>query len=132
MAWNREQGADFANRYHLPIVYKGVTIDPGNTTSNMPDWGGQNWAKSSVYYLEDGSYLRFKTLTLGYTLPSNWTEKIRVQKLRIYVTGKNLFTLTKYTGYDPEVGSTNPVLQGIDISGYPQTRMYTFGLNLDF
>ncbi len=128
------RGADFADRYHLPIVYKGVTLDQGNTSSDMPDWGGQNWGKPSVYYLEDGSYLRFKSLTIGYTLPNNLTRIVSIEKLRVYFTAKNLFTLTKYTGYDPEVGNIqgDPTQQGIDISGYPQTRMYTFGVNLEF
>jgi TonB-linked SusC/RagA family outer membrane protein len=125
--------ADFANRYHLPVVYKGVIIDPGNTTSNLPDIGSQNWgAQPSSLYIEDGSYLRMKTLTLGYTLPKNWTDKVGVDRLRIYFIAKNLFTLTKYTGYDPEVSSSDPKLAGIDISGYPQSRMYTLGANIDF
>ncbi len=128
------RGAEFADRYHLPIVYKGVTIDPGNITSNMPDVGGQNWGKSSSLYIQDGSYLRLKNVTLGYTLPASISKMIKIDRLRIYFTGKNLLTFTKYTGYDPEVGNNtgDPKLAGIDLIGYPQSKMYTFGINLDF
>jgi hypothetical protein len=71
-------------------------------------------------------------LTLGYTLPRIWTDKIGIGKFRIYIVGKNLVTFTKYMGYDPEVSSTDPKLAGIDVAGYPQSRMYTLGITLEF
>jgi TonB-dependent starch-binding outer membrane protein SusC len=129
---NMNRSAEFANRYHQPIVYNGNTIDPGNTTTNMPAMGSANWGVPSEYFIEDGSYLRLKSITLGYTLPISLTNKVKLQKLRFYVTAKNLFVLTNYSGYDPEVGNQDPLLQGIDVAGYPQTRVYTVGVNLEF
>lgn len=87
-----------------------------------------NWA------VEDGSFLRLQSLTLGYTLPEKWTSKIWMRKLRIYVTGTNLFCLTKYSGYDPEVDSrrTYPLTPGVDYSAYPKSIGYVAGLNITF
>ncbi|MBF9239091.1 TonB-dependent receptor [Hymenobacter sp. BT683] len=81
----------------------------------------------SSYYLEDGSYLRLKTLTLGYSLPKGLTDRVGGKQLRLYVSGQNLVTLTKYTGFDPEVGS-----RGVDLGVYPQPRVFLAGLNLGF
>ena len=82
--------------------------------------------ETSSRFLEDGSYLRLKNITLGYTLPKAVTQKAKINRLRFYVTANNLLTLTKYSGYDPEVGS------GVDYGNYPQARTVMFGLNLDF
>jgi hypothetical protein len=75
--------------------------------------------------VEDGSYLRIKTATLGYTLPDALIKKTGFSRAHIYFTGQNLFTFTKYTGFDPEVGSN-----GIDFSVYPVTRTISLGINL--
>ncbi|MHB1146048.1 MAG: SusC/RagA family TonB-linked outer membrane protein [Lutibacter sp.] len=88
-----------------------------------------NFSKMSDFYLEDGDYLRLKTVQIGYTLPSNAISKIGAQKLRLYVTGENLATLTNYTGYDPEIGGN---VLGIDRGYYPQARSFMFGVNLQF
>ncbi|MBO7368204.1 MAG: SusC/RagA family TonB-linked outer membrane protein, partial [Paludibacteraceae bacterium] len=85
-----------------------------------------NFAPSSRF-IEDGSYLRLKNLTVGYTLPKKITMKARISRLRFYASANNLLTLTKYTGYDPEVGN-----HGVDYGNYPQARTFTFGINLDF
>lgn len=123
---------EFADRYHLPIVYNGVTIDEGNLESNMPEKGAASWAVPSTLYIEDGAYLRLRSLTIGYTLPNNLTSKIGISKLRFYYTGKNLITFTKYMGYDPEINSFDPKIAGVDITGYPQAKMNTIGINLEF
>jgi TonB-linked SusC/RagA family outer membrane protein len=86
-----------------------------------------NNLRVSSYYLEDGSYLRIKTLTLGYTLPKGIMDRISAKQLRVYVSGQNLLTLTKYTGFDPEVGS-----RGVDLGVYPQPRVFLAGLNIGF
>ncbi|WP_348798736.1 SusC/RagA family TonB-linked outer membrane protein [Flavobacterium adhaerens] len=85
-------------------------------------------------YVEDGSYLRIQQMTLGYNLPSDVISKASMSKLRFYVGVQNLYTFTKYTGYDPEVGSYNQdaLLSGIDSGRYPTNRTFTFGLNLEF
>ncbi len=81
---------------------------------------------------EDGSFLRLSTVSLGYTIPYNITKKFGVRTLRVYVTGSNLFCLTKYTGYDPEVNIQKGLTPNIDCNVYPRSRAYTFGLNINF
>ncbi len=88
----------------------------------------QNNSRPSEYYLEDGSYLRLKTVQLGYTLPYALTGKIGLRKIRAYVSSNNLATFTNYTGYDPEVGGGSDVW-GVDTGVYPQARSFLFGLN---
>ena len=88
-----------------------------------------NFGRMSDFYLEDGDYVRLKTVQIGYTLPSDAISKIGAQKLRLYVTGENLATLTNYTGYDPEIGGN---VLGIDRGYYPQARSFMFGVNLQF
>ncbi len=77
-------------------------------------------------FLESGSYLRLKNIQLGYTLPVKVTQKIGIEKFRIYLSANNLFTLTRYTGYDPEVGG------GVDYGNYPQSRTFMLGVNVNF
>lgn len=138
------RSADFADRYRDPLVDangnlilydNGTPIDEGNTTSTMPRIGMQNWGKMSNLYLEDGSYFRLKTITLGYTLPNNVSSLLKIEKFRIYCSVTNVFTITKYSGFDPEVARydfNEPSILGVDIGGYPKTRMITFGANLTF
>jgi TonB-dependent starch-binding outer membrane protein SusC len=85
-------------------------------------------------YVEDGTYARLKNVTLGYSVPSSIINKIGVTKLRAYVSGTNLITLTKYTGYDPEVSAynSNDAQIGVDLSNYPTARTITFGIDITF
>ena len=88
----------------------------------------------SDWAVEDGSFLRLNTLTLGYTLPKSIVSKINVQNLRFYASAYNVFCLTNYSGYDPEVStirSTN-LTPGVDYSAYPRSRQFVVGLNLNF
>ena len=84
--------------------------------------------------IEDGSFLRLANVTLGYTLPSKLTRTFGVSKLRLYVTGNNLWVWTKYTGFDPEVNTrrSTPLTPGVDYSAYPKARTFTFGANITF
>ena len=84
--------------------------------------------------VEDGSFLRLQSATVGYTLPEVLTSKINLQKARIYVTGTNLFCLTKYSGYDPEVDTRRktPLTPGVDYSAYPKSIGFVAGINLTF
>ncbi len=88
----------------------------------------------SDWAVEDGSFLRLQSATIGYTLPEKLTEKVHIRKLRIYVTGTNLFCLTKYSGYDPEVDTrrATPLTPGVDYSAYPKSIGFVAGLNLTF
>ncbi len=85
-------------------------------------------------YVEDGSYVRLKNVTLGYSLPSSLINRIGLTKIRAYVSGTNLITLTKYTGYDPEVSAynSNDAQIGVDLSNYPTARTITFGIDVTF
>lgn len=84
------------------------------------------------YNVEDGSFLRLNTLTLGYTFPRNMMKKAGVSQLRLYATGYNLWTWTSYSGFDPEVNIYNGLTPGIDCNTYPRSKTFTFGINLTF
>ena len=106
---------------------------PGMIT-NVPRVGNTENNHNSSRFVEDGSYLRLKTVTLSYSFPKRWLNKIHLSRLQAYVTGQNLFTLTKYKGYDPEVNAFggDSVAQGVDYGTYPQSRAVIFGLNVEF
>lgn len=87
-------------------------------------------AVTMSYAIEDGSFLRLNTLSLGYTLPKKLTNKVGIQKCRFYVSGYNLFTLTGYSGCDPEVDIASGLTPNIDNNRYPRSRTYTFGVQL--
>ncbi|RYD83781.1 MAG: SusC/RagA family TonB-linked outer membrane protein, partial [Sphingobacteriales bacterium] len=104
---------------------------PTNTNTDIPrvvaaDANG-NFGNNSDFYIENGSYLRVKNVTLGYTFSPKLLTKAGISNLRIYATSNNLFTFTKYRGFDPEVGFDN---YGIDVGKYPQSRSFIFGLNI--
>ncbi|MDB5091094.1 MAG: hypothetical protein JWR09_5088 [Mucilaginibacter sp.] len=88
----------------------------------------------SSQWIENGSYLKLKTLTVGYTLPTEMLKRFSITKLRIYVSTQNLFTITSYKGLDPEIGSQGGfgTQNGIDNGTYPSSKFYTVGLNLTF
>lgn len=87
--------------------------------------------ESSSYYIENGSYLRARTMQLGYTLPSNILNKTGIERLRVYVQGANLFTITNYSGLDPELGGS-ATARGIDFGNYPIVRQLLIGVNVGF
>jgi hypothetical protein len=99
-------------------------INPDGTIPN-PTGNPMN-RETSDRLVESGAYFRLKNLQLGYTLPKTVTQRVGIDRCRFYLSGSNIFTLTGYSGYDPEVGS------GIDYGNYPQARTFTFGVNLDF
>lgn len=122
---------DVANINYQAIA---MTRWHGEGTSNLyprltTDDTNGNFTKMSDFYLQKGDYVRLKVLSLGYSLPKSLTSSINAEKIRVYVTGNNLLTLTKYTGYDPEIGGD---VMGIDKGFYPQPRSILFGLNLQF
>lgn len=101
------------------------------TSTTMPRavFGDPNKnARPSNRFVEDGSYLRIKNATLGYNLPDNIMKRLFLSRARIYVSAQNLLTFTRYSGNDPELGSSN----GIDLNVYPQTRTVSAGVNLTF
>jgi hypothetical protein len=108
---------------------------PGDVT-DVPRavWANSDNTRLSTRFVEDGSYLRVKALTLAYNLPASLLSKVKMHNAKIYATGENLFTFTDYSGFDPEVnafGGSN-TLQGVDFGTYPQTRNLIFGLSVTF
>jgi TonB-linked SusC/RagA family outer membrane protein len=89
----------------------------------------KNFSRSSDFYVEDGSFFRLKTVQLGYSIPRQVIEKIGFQKIRVYVSGNNVLTFTKYSGFDPEIGGGS---YGVDRGLYPQARFYLVGINATF
>ncbi len=88
----------------------------------------------SDWAIEDGSFLRLNTLTLGYTVPSSLTSRVKIKNLRFYATGYNVFLSSSYSGFDPEVSTRRrtPYTPGVDYSGYPRSKQFVFGLNFNF
>jgi TonB-linked SusC/RagA family outer membrane protein len=105
---------------------EGTSTDYPRLTDSDPNG---NFSRMSDFYLESGDYLRLKVLQLGYTLPNHLFRGTGISRLRVYVTGENVLTLTKYTGYDPEVGGG---VFGIDKGQYPQARSILGGVQLTF
>ena len=107
--------------------------NPGNGLVNRANrkQTGSN-GRTSTWHLESGSYLRLQNLSFGYTLPRSLTHKFKIEKLRVYVSGQNLFTITNYSGYNPEVNArpSQNLTPGEDYGTYPLARTYMFGLNL--
>ncbi len=130
------RGKVFADRYRDQIVKDGMVVVNENHNTDVYRLSDDTYAKMSEFFVDDGSFLRCRNLMLGVTIPKSLSNKIGVEKLRLYAGGKNLFTITKYTGLNPEVGpsdTTNPILTlGCDIGLYPVTKMFYFGANLEF
>lgn len=108
---------------------------PRLTTKVNPD-GSQNYDFASSRFLEDGSFIRLRSVTFGYTLPKSLTQKAKIASARIYANATNLITWTKYSGPDPEVNTaadlSNASVQGLDFANPPQPRTIIFGLNVTF
>jgi TonB-linked SusC/RagA family outer membrane protein len=109
---------------------------PTNTGASIPVFeSASNFStntQSNSFYVESGSYLRLQNISLGYTLPSSLLDRIKMTRLRVYVSTNNLFTITGYSGLDPAVGGAADTNFGIDVGNYPMTRSYTAGLNIGF
>ncbi|WP_348824515.1 SusC/RagA family TonB-linked outer membrane protein [Flavobacterium aestuarii] len=112
------------------------TVDNVNAQYPRPILDAKGHANMVISdrYVEDGSYLRIQNVTFAYSLPSDIISKINLSKVRLYTGIQNLYTFTKYSGYDPEVGSLNQdaLLTGVDNGRYPSPRTFTMGLNVEF
>jgi len=139
----------FHSRNMISIMEEGqrwTNLRPDGTISNDPEELAAMNANTTMWSphmarfvftdwaVEDGSFLRLNTLTLGYTLPRSFLNKVKIQRLRFYVTGSNVFLLTNYSGFDPEVSTRRrtPLTPGVDFSAYPRSRSLVFGMNLSF
>ncbi|WP_245995026.1 TonB-dependent receptor [Mangrovibacterium diazotrophicum] len=131
---NRETGEIITDLETLKAINEGDNAKAlwspfsfGNATAVPHSWA-----------IEDGSFLRLQNVTVGYTIPSQLTRKINIQRFRVYTTVNNVWTLTNYSGYDPEVSSpvrnssTSSLTPGVDYSSYPKSLSWTFGVNVTF
>ncbi|MBS1525909.1 MAG: TonB-dependent receptor [Bacteroidetes bacterium] len=131
------QTAGLSSLYQNQLASTANFWTPGNPNSNIPapraGLGNPNLVMSDRF-LESASFLRLQNVRLGYTLPSNWAKYIAMNSLKVYVSGQNLFVITKYPGLDPEIGSfnENPLLMNIDMGRYPSPRIFTLGVNAQF
>lgn len=107
---------------------------PENTDTDIPRAGNINNVRNSSRFVEDGSYVRLKAITLAYNFNPEFLNKFGVNKLSLYTTGQNLLTFTNYSGFDPEVNAfgRSATELGVDYGTYPQSRTVTFGVNLEF
>lgn len=134
-------GNDMVRDYERAIVLsnKGAyNIDrwtPQNTDSSIPRLSSGATTKSSYFsdfYVEDASYIRLQNIQVGYTFENTFVTKIKLEKLRLYVSANNLATFTKYKGYDPSASSGAPIGAGIDKGFYPVAKTFLLGMNLKF
>jgi TonB-dependent starch-binding outer membrane protein SusC len=141
-----------SNRFTYIDFDGSITGTPGQVVTDLEQlrqmnvgktiWNGSNSFGTATavihsWAVEDGSFLRLNTLTLGYSIPKTILDKIKLSQLRVYVTGYNLWLWTKYSGYDPEVSTTRSssyasLTPGVDYSAYPRSRSLTFGVNVSF
>lgn len=142
------QGTDIWNAIRYTFGFVGLKYNyfeevlgrwtPDNVNATVPraTWTDPNNNKRpSDYYIEDGSYLRMKNISLGYTLPRPLTKRVGIEKVRFYVSAQNLFTITSYSGYDPELGIDTigaDLESNVDRGQYPQSRSYSVGVNVVF
>jgi hypothetical protein len=112
------------------VLDRWTPANPGNTIPRANAAGGSRILSS--FQVEDGSYLRFKNISLGYNVPAGVSGKLGLTSAKIYVAAQNWFTITDYSGYDPEVNryGSSSLSQGLDYGAYPAARTWLVGLNI--
>lgn len=137
----------YGNKIFNDVRYVTLAFTVDNLPADVNPWTWDNPSNeyprmysgstdNNLYYvdrfLEDGSYLRLKNIQIGYTFPEKWLKKLSISRLRAYVGGSNLLTITKYKGYDPDIICTDVFGQGNDTGQYPSTRQLNVGLQVSF
>ncbi len=137
----------YGNKIFNDVRYATLAFTVDNLPADVNPWTWDNPSNeyprmysgstdNNLYYvdrfLEDGSYLRLKNIQIGYTFPEKWLKKLSISRLRAYVGGSNLLTITKYKGYDPDIICTDVFGQGNDTGQYPSTRQLNVGLQVSF
>jgi TonB-linked SusC/RagA family outer membrane protein len=131
---NQLASAGNAARVNTDDMNNPYLINTGATVPRVTSNDNNDNRRASDRYIEDGSYLRIQNISLGYTLPAQWVNRLSIQQVRVYVNLQNLYTFTGYSGFDPEIGAFNQsaLLQNIDWGHYPVPRIYTVGLTIRF
>jgi hypothetical protein len=122
----------YQRRTNKELIYMWT---PTNYTSTIPSYrteGHNNYRAHTDMWIEDGSFVRLKNIMLGYSFPKSWVSKLGLGKFRLYVAADNLLTLTKYDGYDPEVGSNGLSRRGLDYGTYPISIQMRGGFQINF
>ena len=141
MIWYAAMGGEIINGAKAYAYKQGTHQDlvhqwtPANPTSNIPSYRGrdhENMRGYTDFWLQDGSFARLKNITLGYSLPRSFTNKLKINRLRLYLSADNLLTITDYDGFDPEIGGDGLNSRGIDQGTYPISTQYRAGLLLNF
>ena len=131
--YNGQKQYAYSTKRHSDLVFSWTDDNP---TSNIPTPRSNiehpNVQTSTDYFLEDGSFLRVRNIILGYSLQNNLLDKIGIENFRVYINAQNPITWTKYSGFDPEVGSDNPFDRGLDRGNYPVTANYSAGISITF
>jgi TonB-linked SusC/RagA family outer membrane protein len=131
--YNGQKQYAYSTKRHRDLVNSWTDNNP---TSNIPTPRSNiehpNVQTSSDYFLEDGSFLRLRNIILGYSLKTTLLDKIGIEKLRLFINAQNPITWTKYSGFDPEVGSNNPFEGGLDRGSYPVSSTYSAGISIIF
>ncbi|MDX9847929.1 MAG: TonB-dependent receptor [Tenuifilaceae bacterium] len=124
------------NAYYNQLATVADRYSDTNTEGSLPRFTNTNTNNTyiSSRYVEDGSYLRIQNISLGYRLPASLIRKVGLANLRVYMSMQNVYTFTKYSGYDPEIGSHDNTitLMNVDLGHYPNPRIFTFGINCEF
>ena len=132
--WWLDFWPSFQNQKSTDLLYDSWTTENPNGSvpkaSNKSNFSTNT--QSTSYYIEDGSFMRLKNLQIGYTLPQNVIQKVGLSTAKVYVQGLNLFTLTKYSGLDPDLNNGADINFGVDQGAYPLVKTFTLGLNLGF
>jgi len=131
--WQLEKMDNTWNNQLTSVIDRYTADNPNGSLPRFTTTNSNN-SVISDRFVEDGSYLRIQNLTIGYRLPANLIKRIKMSNLRIYMSGQNLYTFTKYTGFDPEIGSydNGVLLMNVDQGHYPNPRTLTFGVSAEF
>lgn len=131
------EGAFPGEYYNITKKFWENRWTPDNPTNKYPAYSDTGYYNSlsaipNSYYVEDASYLRLQNVSFAYTLPFSLSKKMGVRNIKVYYSANNLFTISKYTGFTPEVDSGTALLSGFDVIGYPRATSHIFGLNVTF
>ncbi|MBI9057098.1 MAG: TonB-dependent receptor [Labilibaculum sp.] len=141
MVWFASVGNEVANGSrayamisgtHKDLLYQYTDKNPYGVIATNRGGSHMNYRGWNDTWIEDGSFVRLRNVTLGYTLPKSLMTRLKLSKLRVYVAADNPLTLTKYNGYDPEVGGNGLATRGLDRGNYPVSSQYRVGIQLDF